>query len=163
MRIALALIICVVLSLGANAQVTTSGLSNAQALNQGVQGLGFAGSLSTGLGVSYRYHLPSKTSLQGVFGIFKSSGKLSLSLGGEYQYDLVRGNETRFFFVGGGSYFYSGSSRNELDAPFRVGVGIGGEFRVRESIHLSFAGLYTFLSDGTVYPLPQISAHYYFF
>jgi hypothetical protein len=101
--------------------------------------------------------------VQGVFGIIKTSDKLSLSLGGEYQYDLVRGLDTRFYFIGGVGYYYSGSGRNDISGPFRIGVGIGGEFKLHESFHVSVGGLYTFYSDSQVLPLPQISAHYYFF
>jgi hypothetical protein len=163
MRIVSVLTILSVFALSSSAQVTTSGLSNAKGLNQGVQGLGFAISAATGLGVSYRYHLPSKTSLQGVFGIIKTSDKLALSLGGEYQYDLVRGVDTRFFFIGGIGYYYNGSGKNDIIGPSRIGVGIGGEFKIHEAFHISVGALYTFYSDSQVLPLPQISAHYYFF
>ena len=71
------------------AQVTTSGLTKAENLDKTVYGLGFSASAASGLGVSFRAHLPSKSSFQGVFGIIKTSNKLYLSIGGEFQYDLV--------------------------------------------------------------------------
>ncbi len=145
------------------AQVTTSGLSNAEGLSQTVYGLGFSAGWGSGVGISFRAHLPSKSSLQGVFGIIKTSNKLSMCIGSEYQFDLVRNNTTRFFVATAMSYFYNGSSRNEVAGPFRGGAGIGGEFFVQDAFHVSVEGMFVFFSDGRVIPLPQIAAHYYFF
>ncbi len=146
-----------------NAQVTTSGLSRAEDLSKPVYGLGFSAGWASGIGLSFRSHLPSKSSLQAVFGIIKTSEKLSMSLGAEYQYDLVRNNTTRFFIVSGLSYFYYGVHSNEVSGPFRFGAGIGGEFQVQDALHVSVEGVFVFFSDGRVIPLPQIAAHYYFF
>lgn len=146
-----------------NAQISTSGLEAAKGLDKTVYGLGLSAGLASGFGVSFRAHLPSKSSIQGVFGIIKTSDKLALSIGGEYQYDLVRGNTTRFFFGPAASFNYIGSSSNELSGPFRVGIGIGGEFKIRESLHATAEAMFVFFSDGTVLPLPQLAVHYYFF
>jgi len=146
-----------------NAQVTTSGLSQATGLSKSVYGLGFSAGWASGIGISFRSHLPSKSSVQGVFGIIKTSDKLSMSLGGEYQFDLVRNNTTRFFVASAISYFYNGAGKNETSAPFRIGAGVGGEFHVKDALHVSVGGMFVFFSDGRVIPLPQISAHYYFF
>jgi hypothetical protein len=145
------------------AQVTTSGLEKAEGLSKPVYGLGISAGWASGIGLSFRSHLPSNSSIQAVFGIIKTSNKLSACLGGEYQYDLVRSNSTRFFIGAAMSYFYSGVNSNEVSAPFRVGAGVGGEFQVQESLHVSVEGLFVFFSDGRVIPLPQIAAHYYFF
>jgi hypothetical protein len=147
----------------ANAQVSTSGLSDAKGLSQAVYGLGFSAGWASGVGISFRSHLPSKASVQGVFGIIKTSNKLLLSLGGEYQFDLVRNNTTRFYAGPALGYYYSGSGKNESSAPFRIGAGVGGEFHVKDALHVSVEGMFVFFSDGRVIPLPQISAHYYFF
>ncbi len=146
-----------------SAQISTSGLEAAQGLDKTVYGLGLSAGLASGFGVSFRAHLPSKSSVQGVFGIIKTSNKLALSIGGEYQYDLVRGSSTRFFFGPAASYNYYGSSSNELSGPFRVGVGIGGEFKIRDALHFTAEAMFVFFSDGTVIPLPQLAMHYYFF
>ncbi len=144
-------------------QVTASGLSNAQGLGKTVYGLGVAAGWASGIGVSFRAHLPSKSSFQGVFGIIRTSDKLSMSVGGEYQYDLVRGSATRFYVAPAISYFYNGNGGNEVSGPFRVGVGAGGEFKLQEALHLSLEGMFVFFSDGRVIPLPQAAIHYYFF
>jgi len=145
------------------AQVGTSGLSNAEGLNKSVYGLGFTAGWASGIGISFRAHLPSKISGQGVFGIIKTSDKLYLSLGGGAQYDLVRSNRTRVYGAGSLSYYYSGSGSNGVSGPFRIAAGVGGEFQVREALHVSLDGMFVFFSDGRVIPLPQVSAHYYFF
>jgi hypothetical protein len=115
------------------------------------------------VGVSFRTHFPSKSSLQLAFGVIKVTERLSLSLGSEYQYDLVRGQSTRFFVNAALGYFYSGSERNEMASPFRAGVGVGGEFAVREALHMTVEGVFTYFSDGTILPLPQLAVHYYFY
>jgi hypothetical protein len=144
-------------------QVSTSGLSNAEGLTKAAYGLGFSAGWASGIGVSFRTHLPSKASVQGVFGIIKTSDKLSMSIGGEFQYDLVRNNTSRFFVGSAMSYFYNGNGSNEVAGPFRVGAGVGGEFHVQGALHVTLEGMFTFFSDGRVIPLPQIAAHYYFF
>ena len=145
------------------AQVSTTGLTRAESMGRSVYGLGFAAGFSSGVGFSFRSHLPSKSSVQGVFGIIKTQSTLYMSIGGEYQYDLVRGNLTRFFAVGSTGYFYRGNGRNEVNGPFRLGAGIGAEFNLRESIHLTLEGQFVYASNNTVLPLPQVAIHYYFF
>jgi len=145
------------------AQVSTTGLSKAEDLSKPVYGLGLSAGWGSGVGLSFRSHFPSKSSLQGVFGIIKTSNKLAMSVGGEYQYDLVRSNATRFYIATTIAYFYNGAGSNEVEGPFRMGAGIGGEFQVQESLHVSIEGVFVFFSDGRVIPLPQIAAHYYFF
>ncbi len=148
---------------GGQAQVSASGLSRAEGMGQAVYGMGVAAGYSSGVGFSFRSHLPSKSSLQGIFGIIKTASTLYMSIGGEYQYDLVRGNQTRFFAVGSMGYFYRGSDKNEVNGPFRIGAGIGAEFNLREAIHLTLAGQFVYASNHTVLPLPQVALHYYFF
>jgi len=145
------------------AQITTSGLSKAENLSKPVYGLGLSAGWGSGVGLSFRSHLPSKSSLQAVFGIIKTSNKLSMSVGGEYQYDLVRSNATRFFVASTIAYFYNGVEKNEVAGPFRMGAGIGGEFHVDGALYITVEGVFVFFSDGRIYPLPQIAAHYYFF
>ena len=145
------------------AQVSTSGLARAESMNRPVYGLGAAAGFASGVGISFRSHLPSKSSVQAVFGIIKTQSTLYMSIGGEYQYDLVRGNMTRFFAVGSTGYFYRGSGSNEVKGPFRIGAGIGGEFNLRESLHLTVEGQFVYASNNTVLPLPQVALHYYFF
>jgi len=145
------------------AQVSVSGEATASQFGKTVFGLGFAGGPASGVGVSFRTHLPSKSSFQFVFGIIKANNRLSTSVGAEYQYDLVRGRSTRFFVGPSFAYFYSGANENEMDAPFRGGAGVGIEFAIQDALHMSAEGAFVFFSDGTILPLPQFTVHYYFF
>ena len=144
-------------------QVSVSGDNKAENFDKSVYGLGFAGGPASGVGISFRDHLPSKVSLQLVFGIVKDKVNTFLSTGAEIQYDLVRGNSTRFYFGPAVGYFYSGSDKNTFEAPTRVGIGLGGEFNVRDALHFSVEGMFVFFSDGTIIPMPQASLHYYFY
>ncbi len=159
----LALLAAPIISVPVLGQVSTSGLQKATELGKTVYGVGFSGGWGSGVGFSFRAHLPSKMSFQGVFGIIKTQSKLLMSTGGEYQYDLVRGNATRFFFVGSVGYFYSGNGQNDVAGPFRLGAGIGGEFQIQGALHATIEGQFVYSSDGTVLPLPQLALHYYFF
>lgn len=151
------------ISFQSTAQVSTSGLARAESMGRAVYGLGFAAGYASGVGISFRSHLPSKSSVQGIFGIIKTPSTLYMSIGGEYQYDLVRGNATRFFAVGSTGYFYRGSGSNQVNGPFRVGAGIGAEFNLHEAIHLTLEGQFVYASNNTILPLPQLAIHYYFF
>lgn len=132
-------------------------------LQESVFGLGFSAGFASGIGLSFRHHLPGKLCYQIVGGIVKTKDKLMSSIGGELQYDLQRSASTRFFMVGAAGYYYSGTeSVNTMEAPFRAGLGIGGEIPLSEAMGLTGELLFTYESDGTVLPLPQASFHYYF-
>lgn len=134
------------------------------AFEQDVHGLGFSGGPASGIGISYRYHTSGNTSLQCVLGLFKPKTANTLySFGAEYQQDLTRSNSARFFFAAASSYIYNGSTSNNYSAPFRAGVGLGGEFLLQDAVHFTFEGLFTYFSDGTILPLPQLAFHYYFY
>lgn len=133
-------------------------------LGKEIFGLGIAAGPASGLGISFRHHLQSQLSYGLIGGIIKIDRDVSYDFGFEAQWDLSRGESSRFFAVGGTSFFYSGSDdENELEGPWRLGLGIGGEFDYRGVLNLSVEGLFTYFSDGTILPLPQVSIHYYFF
>lgn len=132
-------------------------------LGRTVYGLGFAAGVGTGLGLSFRQHFPSEMSYQIVGGIIKVDAKLSYDIGVEIQFDLIRSESSRFFAAGGSAYYYSGESGNNLAGPLRIAVGVGGEFSNVRLVHVTLEGMFTYFSDGTILPLPQLSFHYYFF
>jgi len=135
---------------------------NTEYIDRSVYGLGFSAGAASGFGLSFRHHLPGDFSYQIVAGVIKADNKTLYNVGGELQYDFVRGGTARFFGDGALGYFYKGRSSNELEAPFRVGLGIGGELRKLDPFYIAGELLFTFFNDGTILPLPQISAHYYF-
>ncbi len=147
----------------ASAQVTAETSKGAN-FNQGIYGLGFSGGAASGVGVSLRYHTIGLSSYQLVGGVFRpKSSDTFVSIGGEFQRDLVRSNSSRYYFAASTAYIYNGDSTNIIVAPFRAGAGLGGEFLVQEGVHFSFQALFTYFSDGTILPLPQLSFHYYFY
>jgi len=146
-----------------NAQVAVSNVKG-DAFGNSVYGLGFSGGPASGIGFSYRYHSEGKISLQAILGIFKPKNTDTFySFGTEFQQDLTRSNSARFFFGAATCYFYNGAGGNKYSAPFRFGAGLGGEFLLQDAVHLTFQGLFTYFSDGTILPLPQLSIHYYFY
>ena len=144
------------------AQVVLPETGQVASLNQSVFGLGLFGGAATGVGLSFRHHLPLKLSYQITGGVIKVDEQLSYAIGGEVQYDLIRTTASRFFAIGGGGYYYSGNNRNEMDAPARVGLGVGAEVEVYSGIHLIGEVLFTYFTDGTILPLPQGGFFYYF-
>ncbi|MBM2846178.1 MAG: hypothetical protein HW407_1490, partial [Bacteroidetes bacterium] len=59
-------------------------------LNQNVFGLGFFAGPATGLGLSFRHHLPTTFSYQVTGGIIKANDRLQYDIGVEGQFDLAR-------------------------------------------------------------------------
>lgn len=145
------------------AQVSVGTANKAESFDRSLYGIGFAGGPASGAGVSFRAHFPSKSSIEITTGILKTKSGTFFSAGGEYQYDLVRGSSTRFFFGPGVGYFYNGKGKNNFDAPWRAGLGVGGEFKVQEALHITVEGMFVFFSDGSIIPLPQGGLHYYFY
>jgi hypothetical protein len=148
----------------ADSQVIMPDRGREPGLSANVFGLGLAAGAASGLGLSFRHHLPSVASYQLTGGIIKVNDRLSYSIGAEVQFDLARGPVSRFFVGGGAGYYYSGtSSHNEMVGPARLGVGIGGEYAGGAGLHVSGDLMFTYFSDGTVLPLPQIGLFYYFY
>src|SRR5271157_4519014 len=143
-------------------QVSVQGSQQAADLGRNVYGLGVSVGPASGVGISFRNHLPSKISYQIVGGIIKSGDNTSASIGAEFQYDLVRAKSTRLFFGPSTSYFYSGSGGNTFAAPFRLGIGVGGELNVQAAVNISLEGVFVYFSNGDIAPMPQIACHYYF-
>jgi hypothetical protein len=147
----------------ATSQVVLPERGQEPGLEQNVFGLGLWGGPATGLGLSFRHHLPSQLSYMVTGGIIKVDERLSYDIGIEAQFDLARTATNRFFVAGGAGHYYSGRDRNEMKAPTRIGLGIGGEFAVTPGIHTMIEVMFTYFSDGNILPLPQLGFHYYFY
>ncbi|MDI6765340.1 MAG: hypothetical protein QME52_00685 [Bacteroidota bacterium] len=145
-----------------NAQVAVPETESKE-MGASVYGIGLSSGVASGFGLSFRHHLPSNLSYQLIGGVIKVDEDVSYNLGGELHFDFTRGVSTRFFGAGTMGYFYQGDSSNELTAPFRLGLGIGGEFRIAEALHFNAELLFTYFTNGDILPLPQASIHYYFF
>lgn len=163
-----AVVLCVMITLLAagrvRAQVVLPERGRDAGLREDVFGLGLALGAATGTGLSFRHHLPGTWSYQITGGIIKVDDETSYAIGGELQYDLIRATTSRFFVGGGLAYYYSGHKRgNNLDGPGRIGFGIGGEVAIRGGFHVSGELFFTYFTDDTVLPLPQIGMYYYFY
>jgi hypothetical protein len=147
----------------ASAQVVAPDDDAVPSPRENVFAMGLFAGPASGVGLSFRHHLPSPLSYQITGGIIKSDDHLSYSIGAELQYDIKKTSITRFFAAAGTSYFFSGKpEENEMAAPGRLGAGIGGELHAGSGVHVMVDLLFTYFSDGTVLPLPQIGLHYYF-
>jgi hypothetical protein len=147
----------------ARAQVVVSGPRGTEAPRESVFGIGlFAGSAS-GIGLSFRHHLPGAFSYQVTGGVIKTGENLHYDIAGSVQYDFSRGESSRFYGTAGVGYYYSGESdNNTLEGPARAALGVGGEFHLVDTIHFMVEGVFTYFTDGTILPLPQVGAYYYF-
>lgn len=164
MKIVFSTFVCLALLCNVNFAQVTATSAKGEAFNSGIYGLGFSGGAASGAGVSLRYHTTGKTSYQFVGGVFRpKSSDTFISLGLEFQNDLIRSNSSRFYAAGASSYMYNGSGVNGYSAPWRAGIGLGGEFSIQEGVHFTFEALFTYFSDGTILPLPQLAFHYYFY
>jgi len=164
LKVATALLVLMVLMGEASrGQVVVPNAGGGPGLRQSVFGLGLFGGPAGGLGLSFRHHLPSAVSYQITGGIIKVDDKLSYDIGAEAQFDLARGPAGRFYAAAATAYFFSGRGGvNDLEGPGRVGLGVGGETAVGYGFNVSGDLLFTYFTDGTVLPLPQIGFHYYF-
>lgn len=159
----LVILICILSSVPLLSQVSVQTNQKAENFGKNVYGLGISGGPASGVGISFRNHLPSKISYQIVGGIIKSGDKTSASIGAEFQYDLVRATTTRLFFGPSTSYFYSGTNENTFAGPFRLGIGVGGELNLQNAVNISLEGVFVYFSNGDIAPMPQVAFHYYFY
>ena len=161
----LAVLLCVACAAASTrAQVVLPERGGERGVRENVFGLGLAVGAATGIGLSFRHHLPGSWSYEITGGVIKVDDKTSYAIGGEIEYDLVRATASRFFVAGGMGYYYGGrGGRNTIDGPVRVGLGIGGELPVSAGFHVSGELLFTYFSDATILPLPQVGIYYYFY
>jgi hypothetical protein len=160
--LSVAMCLCVTI---AASQAVLPDRASGRDMKQQVFGLGFDGGFAGGVGIAFRHHLPGPFSYQVTGGIIKVDERLMYSVGGQLQFDLVRGAASRFFTALAAGYYCSAKSggENRMAAPTRVGLGIGAEVPFASGFHGSVSLLFTYFSDGTVLPLPQVGFYYYFY
>jgi hypothetical protein len=157
------LALTIALCTGALAQVDAPAQSRESSLRTGAFGLGLFASPAGGIGLSFRHHLPGRFSYQLTAGVLKSSSHVSYAVGGEFQYTLVREPGHRLFVAAATGYYYSGPpDRNDIEAPWRIGLGIGGELPIGGRFTLMGDLLFTYFSDGSLFPFPAGGVFYYF-
>jgi len=145
------------------AQVVLPERESAGGMHQHAFGLGLSLGAASGMGLSFRHHLPSTISYQLTGGIINVDDRMQYCFGVELQADLSRTYTTRFYAAGAVGYFHAGrSGKNEMKGPGRAGLGVGGESYLGGGFHGNIELLFTYFTDGTVLPLPQCGFHYYF-
>ena len=161
-RICSLLLMTLFLTIQADSQVVIPGSAGGE-IKRSVFGIGVSGGPVSGVGLSFRHHLPAPLSYQITGGVIKVDEKLYYSIGAEFQYDFILEKSSRVFAVVGLGYYHAGSAENnEMEGPGRAGIGVGGEFRLFESFHGIAEGVFTYFTDGTILPLPQVGIYYYF-
>lgn len=153
----------------ANAQTGTSGEDNSAArttISQHVFGLGFNASLATGVGFSFRHHLPDIPFGYQITGMgWKTDDFTFYNFGLELQYDFFVLDKGRLYGLAGGSKFYHSDTAgvNTYEGSTRLGFGVGYEFSLLPSLGISLtATLTSFQPSGQLLPLPTAGIHYYF-
>lgn len=126
--------------------------------------LGVQAGLATGSGISFRYTSSSRFAAEINLG-YIAIEKTAWSVGGELQYLLSNSPKYRFYALGGLSANYVGENgANTLNAPVRIGIGVGYEWFFNEHISLGAEVPITiFLDDPViVLPIPQFQLMFYF-
>jgi len=99
LRYAAAVLLAVLYVLPARPQAVLPERGRDGGLRENVYGLGLSAGAASGIGVSFRHHLPGYFSYQLIGGIIKVDNRTSYAVGGEFQYDFIRGSGVRFFAV----------------------------------------------------------------
>lgn len=151
--------------LQARAQVVLPDRAAGQGVREQVFGLGFSAGFASGIGLTFRHHLPGKVSWEATGGVIKVDDRMHYAVGGELQLDLDRGTSSRFFAALAGGYYYTApkGGGNTLKGPGRLGLGIGGEVPAGAGFHMTGKLLFTWFSDGTILPLPGVGMAFYFY
>ncbi|MGA9115663.1 MAG: hypothetical protein WB626_02700 [Bacteroidota bacterium] len=132
-------------------------------LTESVFGLGLSAGAASGVGLSFRHHLPGPWAYQLAGGIVSVDDRLLYDIGCSASFDIGRRAGARYFAAASAGYFFSGSGgANRMRAPGRAGLGVGGEFFLTGELQAQAEVLFTYFTDGTVLPLPQAGLHYYF-
>jgi hypothetical protein len=129
--------------------------------------VGLQAGTSTGWGLSARYTPASRWAFE-VNGIYTTLGskRSTWSLAAEAQFELETAFDHRVYLMAGAGYhFWSDSERNnDLNKPFRAGVGPAYEwfFSRRASLAAELPITVFFGDRLEVYPFPQLQFMYYF-
>jgi hypothetical protein len=126
--------------------------------------LGLQAGLATGSGIAFRYTTPSRFAGEITIG-YIAIEKTAWSIGGELQYLLSNSSKYRFYALGGLSANYVGENgENTLNAPVRIGLGVGYEWFFNEHISLGAEVPITIFLDNPaiVLPIPQLQLMFYF-
>lgn len=173
--ISLSLIIPVMLLLAASSMKAQDSSGREYYMHKAHWGVGAQAGLMSGMGVGVRFHPLGRFGVQLAGGVL-AGDKTMASVGFEGQFDLDWRDRSRFFaFVGMGYYtngedeltvadgtWEPGKEDPRLKSPFRAGVGLAYEWDISNTLIFTGSIGFTYFSEGTFLPLPQIGLYYLF-
>lgn len=80
-------------------------------------------STTSGLGLSYRYHNPGSSLIQVAGGMVSTGGNVGSSVGIEYQLDLSRRNDLRYYICAAAGLYHSHGA-----SDINAGIGVGFDY-----------------------------------
>lgn len=124
---------------------------------------GFNASTVSGLGLSYRHHSVLYSLIQVSGGIIKTTDNIAYSAGVEYQYELSRRTDFRYYICLGSGLYNSGGS-----SGFVGGFGVGFDtpvfgHTVKENMTAGISLFYPTIYSGTSETTISFGASVYFF
>lgn len=141
------------------------------------KGLGFAAGAISGIGLSYKQHLPNLFVPQVAFGVLKYENEFDINLGLALQRTFHATDLVRFYGITGLALFwernewdewvydrmgggeYIGKSK-ETDRRINTGIGIGIEVLLWKRIGLAVDGEYTVIFRSTDFSSPNPDSYY---
>jgi len=141
------------------------------------KGLGFAAGAISGLGLSYKQHLPNLYVPQVAFGVLKYEDELDINLGFALQRTFHATDLVRFYGITGLSFFWErdewdewvydrmGGSEHlgkakETERKFNTGIGIGIEVLLWKRIGVAVDGEYTVMFRSRDFSSPNPESYY---
>ena len=119
--------------------------------------LGAAAGVASGVGFSYRQVPTEKVGFQVAFIGWKTGDGHFVSIGVQPMYVIDERATNRLYIVGGVGIFST-----EEDTDYGIGAGLGIEYFEIKNVGASLEAVLTYLSNGNIFPLPQLALLYYF-
>lgn len=128
--------------------------------------LGLQAGITSGSGISVRYSIPSRVSVEVTGGYISISDGI-WSIGAEAQFTLNASPDSRLYAMLGSGYHADmrDTGGNQLKQPFRLGIGPGYEVFISRQFAIGAELPITIFFGGenvVVLPLPQLQAMFYF-
>ena len=140
------------------------------------KGLGFAAGAISGIGLSYKQHLPNLFVPQVAFGVLKYENEFDINLGLALQRTFHATDLVRFYGITGLAFFWERNEwdewvhdgytservgkAKETDRRINTGIGIGIEVLLWKRIGIAVDGEYTVIFRSTDFSSPNPDAYY---
>ena len=131
--------------------------------------IGLHGGLLSGMGLGLRMNYSQRFGFQLVGGAMTWKDKFVYSVGFEGQFDFDTAKRSRLYALAAVGFYDNGEEEpkpgdedKRLKGPLRAGLGVGYEWAVSDKMVLMANGAFTYFSNGSFLPLPQLGIFYYF-